>query len=251
MEYEDRISIDTPEGVTFDVPLAGIGSRFIAELADQFLQWAVIVAMLLVVLAVADDAAGGGLLFAVFLLGVFVMQFGYHVLFEVTASGRTPGKRWTGLRVVKDGGGPVDFGSSTVRNLLRLVDMLPGFYLVGMVAIIASRRNQRLGDMAAGTLVVREKTGGRPPRPKPWTVARPVDEPSPETTTWDVTAVTNEELATVRRFLERRATLTTEARGRLAAELAARLRPKVSGPAEDMHPEHFLVELAAVKATRG
>lgn len=251
MEYEDRISIDTPEGVTLDVPLAGIGSRFIAELADQFLQWAVIVAMLLVVLAVADDAAGGGLLFAVFLLGVFVMQFGYHVLFEVTASGRTPGKRWTGLRVVKDSGGPVDFSSSMVRNLLRLVDMLPGFYLVGMVTIVASRRNQRLGDMAAGTLVVREKTGGRPPRPKPWAVARPVDEPSPETTTWDVTAVTNEELATVRRFLERRATLTTEARSRLAAELAARLRPKVSGPSEEMHPERFLVELAAVKATRG
>ena len=251
MEYEDRISIATPEGVTLELPLGGIGSRFIAELADQFLQWVVILAMLLVVVATGAGAAGGGLLFAFFLLGVFVVQFGYHVLFEVLASGRTPGKRWTGLRVVKASGGPVDFGSSMVRNLLRLVDMLPAFYLVGMVAIIASSRNQRLGDMAAGTIVVREKTGGRPARPRPGFVTRAVREPSPESTTWDVAAITTDELATVRRFLERRHTLTPEARARLSVELAARLRPKVVGPSEDMHPELFLVELAAVKATRG
>ncbi|HEX2038762.1 MAG TPA: RDD family protein [Acidimicrobiales bacterium] len=251
MELEDRISIDTPEGVTLEVPLAGIGSRFVAELVDQFLQWLVILALLLVLVATVGDTTGGGLLFALFLLGVFVVQFGYHVLFEVTASGRTPGKRWTGLRVVKADGGPVDFASSAVRNLLRIVDMLPTFYLVGIVAIVASRRNQRLGDMAAGTIVVREKTGGRATRGRAWAAPRPVGEPSPEAAAWDVAAVTNEELATVRRFLERRATLTPEARARLAAELAARLRPKVVGPPDGMTPERFLIELAAVKATRG
>jgi uncharacterized RDD family membrane protein YckC len=251
VEYEDRISIATPEGVTLDVPLAGLGSRFVAELVDQFFQWLVIVAMLLAVLATGADTADGGLLFALFLLGVFAIQFGYHLLFEVTASGRTPGKRWTGIRVVKADGGPVDFGSSAVRNLLRLVDMLPTAYVVGTVAIVASKRNQRLGDMAAGTIVVREKSGGRTTRARTWRVPRPVGEPSPETATWDVSAVTVEELATVRRFLERRATLTPEARARLATELSARLRPKVVGPPDDMRPERFLVELASVKAARG
>lgn len=250
MDYEDRISIATPEGITLDMPLAGIGSRFVAELADQLLQWAVILAMILVAAAFSDTASGG-LLLAFALLGVFLVQFGYPVLFEVLGSGRTPGKRWTGLRVVKATGGPVDFGSSVVRNLLRLVDMLPFAYLVGMIAVLASRRNQRLGDMAAGTIVVREKSGGRPPKPKPWATSRPIGEPSPETATWDVAAVTTEELATVRRFLERRHQLTPQARARLSVDLAARLRPKVVGPPEDMHPELFLAELAAVKAARG
>ena len=253
VSYEDRISIATPEGVELDVTLAGVGSRFVAILVDQAIQWAVLLALLvlgLFVAGLASDEEGnvsdevGMLLGAGFVLALVVVQFGYPVLFETLASGRTPGKRWTGLRVVKAGGGPVTFTSSAVRNLLRLVDGLPGFYLVGIIAVLASARNQRLGDMAAGTIVVREKA-------QPWTHPELHPEPSAEAMGWDVSAVTTEELLAVRRFLERRHALTREARARLANDLSQRLRRKVVGPDEAMSPEDFLIELAAVKATRG
>lgn len=259
MDYEDRISIATPEGIDLDVTLAGLGSRFVAFLVDQFIQWAIVLAVGIAIAtgasAVDSDLEGtAGMVFgALFVLVLFLSQFGYPVLFETMAAGRTPGKRVTGLRVVEIGGVPCGFRASVIRNLVRIVDALPGAYLVGMVAILASGRNQRLGDMAAGTLVVIEGTGGRERtrRQPTWMEPKTLAEPSPETATWDVSAVTAEELATVRRFLERRASLTPEARSRLAMELALRLRPKVVGPSPDMHPEELLLELAALKASRG
>lgn len=254
MSYEDRISIATPEGVELDVTLAGLGSRFVAGLVDQAIQWAVLLALLLLGAVVVDvDSGDSGLLLfgAAMALAFLIVQFGYPVLFETRANGRTPGKRWTGLRVVRVGGGPVTFTASAIRNLLRLVDMLPGAYAVGMVAILASSRNQRLGDMAAGTLVIRERTGDQVKPVAPWLRPELRDQPSEEARRWDVSAVTADEVVAVRRFLERRATLTDEARARLGADLAVRLRPKVVGPRHDMHPEDFLLDLAAVKATRG
>ena len=260
VSYEDRISIATPEGVELDVTLAGLGSRFVATFIDQAIQWAVLLAVFFVLAftagASSDESADVSdesvlLAAALFGLAVFVVQMGYAIAFETLASGRTPGKRWTGLRVVKVGGGPVTFTSSAIRNLLRLVDALPGAYLVGMVAIVASSRNQRLGDMAAGTIVVREQTGGRQKKAPAWARPEVRHLPSEAAKAWDVSAVTSDELIAVRRFLERRADLTKEARARLAHDLAVRLRPKVVGPDDDMHPEQFLLDLAAVKATRG
>ena len=260
MSYEDRISIATPEGVDLELTLAGVGSRFVATLVDQLIQWGIILATLLGVVTGAggagslqpddgwlDQPDGGiALAFAGFAAVVFLVQFTYDVLFETLASGRTPGKRWTGLRVVRESGAPVGFVTSAVRNLVRLVDALPGTYAVGLVAVLVSRRNQRLGDMAAGTLLVRERRGGHPGSPSSAPAAPSWAPSSP----WDVSAVSAEELATVRRFLDRRATLTDEARHRLAGELARRLRPKVVGPDEQQPPEAFLEELAATKAAR-
>lgn len=258
MSYEDRISIATPEGIDLDVTLAGLGSRFVAALLDQLIQGAVLLALLLLGLAGFGfgDLGGGGdsaaLLFgAAMVLVFFLVQFGYHILFETRAGGRTPGKRWAGLRVVRAGGGPVTFTASAIRNVVRLIDMLPGAYAVGIVAILATSRNQRLGDMAAGTLVIRERTGETVKPVAPWLRPEVRLEPSEQARTWDASAVTADEVAAVRRFLDRRATLTDEPRARLAAELARRLRPKVVGPHGDMHPEDFLLDLAAVKATRG
>jgi hypothetical protein len=149
---------------------------------------------------------------------------------------------------VRLGGEPVGFLASAVRNLLRLIDMQPGvLYAVGAVTILFSRRNQRLGDLAAGTLVVRER---RPPLP----AARP---PVTDFTVadryaaWDVSSVTSFELVTVRRFLDRRGQLDPAARGRLGWELAERLRPKVAGAPPGLHPEQFLEALAEAKASRG
>jgi uncharacterized RDD family membrane protein YckC len=245
--YEDRISVATPEGVTIEATLAGVGSRAAAAIVDQTIRLAVIIALLIL-----QAVAGGGRdtpsgLFLAFLFtAVFLVQFGYDVLFETLASGRTPGKRWLGLRVVRVGGGPVGFVASALRNVLRIVDSLPGFYLVGILAVLFTSKNQRLGDLAAGTIVVLERKH-RPAVPAP----RPAAAAEDDAGLWDTSAVTAEEVATVRRFLDRRASLTPDARDRLAMEMATRLGPKVVGPPRHWDPEEFLEYLVATKAARG
>ena len=251
MFYEDRISVATPEGVTLEATLAGVGSRLAAGIIDQLLRLAVVLALMATMAALGasgvfgDDA--GGLAIAVLIVVLFLVQFAYDVLFETLAGGRTPGKRWTGLRVVKVGGAPVGFLASVIRNLLRIVDALPTFYLVGMLAVLFTRNNQRLGDLAAGTIVVRErrqKTGIPKVAPPPPAMS------GVDMSLWDVSAVSAEELATVRRFLDRREQLTTESRDRLAHEIATRLGPKVVGPPRQWTPEAFLEYLVAAKAAR-
>jgi uncharacterized RDD family membrane protein YckC len=250
VEYEDRVRIETPEGVDLDLRLAGLGSRFVATLIDLLIQGSVVIGAGLALVGVeifAEDSVASGIGAAVFSIVLFLVILGYDILFEVLASGRTPGKRWTGLRVVRTGGQPVRFLTSAIRNLLRLVDVLPFGYLVGAVAILVTPRNQRLGDVAAGTLVVRERVGeARTGTPRP--VAPAAFEAA---LAWDVSGVTREELSAVRRFLERREGLTPEARRHLATTLARQLRPKVAGAPDTRSDERFLEEVAAVKAARG
>ena len=252
MSYEDRISIATPEGVDLELTLAGVGSRAVARLLDQLIQLAVMIA--LAILAALGGSGSGGdeggaLAVAGVILFLFLLQFGYDVLFETLGSGRTPGKRWAGLRVVRVDGAPVGFLPSAIRNLLRLIDFLPGVYGVAILAVLISGRNQRLGDLAAGTVVVREKrvvtTTAPVAPPDAWRAASRQD-----LSTWDVSSITAEELATVRRFLERRVSLTPAARQRLAGELASRLLPKVVGPSGVLEPEAFLEDVVAAKAAR-
>jgi len=264
VEYEDRLTIATPEGVDLDLPLAGLGSRFVAQLVDLVLKTTIIVGLLLLLGLAAGDggdtasqddvSTGAAVAFAV--LFIFALTFFYDVLFETLGTGRTPGKRLMGLRVLRAGGQPVGLRASVVRNILRLVDGIPLSYIPGTVAILATKRNQRLGDLAAGTIVVRD------PRPRGGTRRRfgrgrrrsaAVVATAPllaaETEHWDVSAVTLDDLATVRRFLERRADLVPEARARLASDLASRLRPRVTGD-EEAGDEPFLEGLAAAKANR-
>lgn len=249
MFYEDRISVATPEGVTLEATLAGVGSRLAAAFIDQLLRLAVMAAIL-VLLGIVGG--GGdlsiGVVLALLTVGLFLVQFAYDVLFETMASGRTPGKRWTGLRVVRMGGGPVGFTASAVRNLLRIVDALPAFYLVGMLAVLFTKNNQRIGDLAAGTIVVRERTQ---PRTMPQAAPAPSAQVVGDMALWDTSAVSADEMATVRRFLDRRPTLTPESRDRLALEIAGRLGPKVVGPPRQWDPEDFLEYLVAAKAARG
>lgn len=261
MQYEDRVAISTPEGIELDIALAGLGSRFSAALIDSLIQIALnLFALLFFLPFFAGETPG--LFVALFSVWSFLVVFGYDVLFETLGNGRTIGKKAVGIRVVRLGGHPVGFVTSAVRNLVRLVDFLPSFYGVGIVSILASSRNQRLGDMAAGTLVVRD--GGRetsraapasqaqatifphaapgPPPPPP-----PLD---PALAAWDVSSVTTQELAAVRSFLERRYSLEPAARWSLAVDLARRLAPKIAGAPSDLHPEVFLELLFAAKAAR-
>jgi uncharacterized RDD family membrane protein YckC len=246
MEFEDRMTIETPEGLTVTVPLAGVGSRFVAAGIDWTIQIILIVSALVVFVGFGVGGGAGAGLFAV---SAFVVFFVYDVAFEVLAGGRTPGKRWTGLRVVRTGGQPVGFVASSIRNLLRLVDVLPGVYLVGITSILVTKRNQRLGDLAADTIVARAPRRAAP-------VADAVSEApaplAPSLASWDVSGVTAEELAAVRSFLERRGSLDWGAREHLARTMAERLRPRVGGiaDAEAMGDELFLERLARVKSAR-
>jgi uncharacterized RDD family membrane protein YckC len=240
MQLDDRLSIATPEGVDLELALAGLGSRFVAAVLDALVQTGLVVAAALLLLV--PDFGGVG--YAIFFVVLFLVFFAYDILFEVLASGRTLGKRWTGLRVVRVGGAPVGFLTSTARNVMRLVDIIPGMYGVGAISILATRKNQRLGDVVAGTLVVRER---RAHTPALAFEPRAVDAYGP----LDVSAITAEELATVRSYLARRHDLEPGPRGALARTLAEKLRPKVGGATGEIRgDEVFLEQLAAAKAAR-
>jgi uncharacterized RDD family membrane protein YckC len=257
MQYEDKVTIPTPEGVEVEMTLAGIGSRFIAAVIDSAIKFAIMVALIIALFGLTglsgdieaeSDAALVGL--AVLFVVSFLINFGYDVLFETLASGRTPGKQWTGLRVVKVGGSSVGFMSSAVRNLLRFVDMLPSAYAIGLIAMLVTKRNQRIGDIAAGTVVVRERRHTVPtPAPSISVATTPPPSPVEDLGTWDVSAVTQEDLVTIRRFLERRHELEPGARAGLAADLANRLRSKVAG-APMLTAEGFLEQVSLAKAQR-
>jgi len=238
--YDDRVTIATPEGVDLTLTLAGVGSRFASAIVDILIQ-TLIIAALTIVIGVAGTGYGA----AVVAIAGFVVVFGYDVAFEVLASGRTPGKRMNGLRVVRSEGQPVDLVTSVIRNLLRIVDFLPGAYLVGIIAIVVTDRNQRLGDLAAGTLVVRERREGRLGVRAPFTPSVSADVPA-----LDVSAITPEELNAVRSYLGRRQELSDAVRRQLAHTMAERLRPKVGGVTDDLRGERFLELLAAAKRDR-
>jgi uncharacterized RDD family membrane protein YckC len=243
VQYEDHLTIATPEGVSLDLTLAGLGSRAIAGCIDLVLKAALVGLLMIVLLALIGTTAA-----LVIVPAIGMTMLVYDVLFEVLAAGRTPGKRVSGLRVVRCSGRPVDLTASAIRNAVRLIDGLPLSYLPTIVSILLTRRNQRPGDLAADTVVIRDREIDRA-RHGP-AAAAAVPATAPAGMTWDVSAVPAEDLATVRAFLERRAGLAPEARRRLAAQLDRALRPRVGG-ADEPDPERFLEILYDAKRARG
>jgi len=142
----------TPEHVPIRLFPAGLGARFFALLVDAG-----------VILAVSSMLSTMlGLLSGFRIVLVFVLSWGYHVFFEVRHQGRSPGKRLCGLRVVDSRGLPVTFQQSFVRNVVRVVDAAPAFYGAGALISLLDRRSRRLGDIAADTLVIEERSAGDP-----------------------------------------------------------------------------------------
>lgn len=141
-------NIDTPEGVELRLPVAGIGSRALAWLIDAFIKFIALIVLAIVLTFLGTFGAG------LRLIAVFVLLWFYNVLFEVFAHGATPGKKVIGLRVMNANGTPVGWTGSLLRNLIRAVDVLPGCYLFGCISVMLSRNFQRLGDLAAATVVV-------------------------------------------------------------------------------------------------
>jgi uncharacterized RDD family membrane protein YckC len=245
MEYDDVLTIATPEGVEMHLTLAGPASRFVSAIVDILIQGALLVCVAVVLGLIGTGVGlGGGLAILLWAVISFVLITFYDIFFEVFHSGRTPGKRVNGLRVVRVEGHPVNFLTSAIRNVIRPIDFLPTAYLLGAVVILASRKNQRIGDVIAGTLVVREHAADRlPASPRP--LPTPIRESG-----WDTSGITQEEIATVRQFLERRHDIEGGSRTEIATTLAERLRPKVTGAPSDLRGEQFLLALLAAKAGR-
>jgi hypothetical protein len=164
-----------------------------------------------------------------------VVLWGYYIICEMVTGGTSPGKRALGLRVIRDNGLPIGFSQSLLRNLVRIVDFLPWCYGVGLVAVFVSRRSQRLGDLAAGTLVVRVAAEGRGPLgPMPGAPAAPARSPSLSPAERDL----------VTRFLARSNDLLPGARRALARQIAAPLRQRL-GQADATDDEAWLRALVA------
>jgi uncharacterized RDD family membrane protein YckC len=158
----DHLDIDTPELVSIEMPLAGIGSRFIALLVDYLIWGAgfLVVSLLFLFLlpgigAFSRISAQWATAIAIFI--VFLVNWGYFTLFEAFWNGRTPGKRVARIRVIQQSGRAIGLFESMARNFVRYVDQIPFFYAVGVIVMFCNKQHQRLGDMAAGTLVVRDR----------------------------------------------------------------------------------------------
>jgi len=241
VELEDRLTVPSAEGIDLELVLAGVGSRSLALLVDLIIEFALI----FLFAAVASTFGDGGV--AVAAVGTFMVLLGYHIVFEAFNDGRTLGKMWLGIAAVSIDGTPLTFFQSVVRNVVRFIDLLPGTYLVGLIAVLTTAKNQRVGDLAADTLVVR-RPRHRATVPMVTLGASPV--PVGNTANWDTGAVTADEVAAIVSFLGRRATLDPGARHQIAATLAHQIQPKVAGVPLDGGPEAFLERIAYAKHGR-
>jgi uncharacterized RDD family membrane protein YckC len=244
MDSSDQLKIDTPEQIALELPLAGIGSRFLAIAIDTLIQAALyFITALIFVIALP-------LGFSVFtflprLIGPamaifigFAIYWGYFAIFEILWKGQTPGKRFTGIRVIKESGRPINAFEAVGRNLMRAVDGLPGIYGVGLVCMMCNRQSRRLGDFVAGTVVVHEK---------------PTEEVRPS---WNTTTelsptshgpayATADELVLIETYLSRRFELDPEVRLRTAIQIADRIKAKTGLESQPrQHVDDFLEEAA-------
>ena len=246
MSSADKLTIETPEQTSLEFPLAGIGSRFLAIALDLLLQIAAYVVLGLIAALVSSvgiiGVMGKQWGIAILIFAAFTVQFGYFALFETFWNGQTPGKRWTHLRVIQDSGRPITAYDAILRNLLRIVDALPSLYAIGIVTMLISRENKRVGDYAAGTVVVHEKP--LQGVSSIWSIAT-VTAPVQALPVSPSAQLTADELQLVETFFERRMSLDPEVRRSMARQIAQRLAERLNVPA-DARPdaEKFLEALA-------
>jgi uncharacterized RDD family membrane protein YckC len=241
----------TPEAVVLSFETAGLGSRVLATLIDLLIQGSVLflggIALALLG-AVADGGSADVVATVLLLLLVTAVLLGYPIAFESLWRGRTPGKAALGLRVVTTEGAPERFRHAAVRGFLALVDLWATTGAAAVLSVLLTRDNQRLGDLAAGTLVIRERSGAGRPR-----VAAFPPPPGLEayTTTLDVAGLTPDEYGAVRSFLLRAPSLPPPVRAGLAAELAGTVAARMRHtPPPWLPPEAFLACVAAATQAR-
>ncbi len=250
---EETLDIQTPENVAFGYQVAGIGSRFIAVLLDTIvitLLQVVIVIVAAVIISLLDKAALVEQLapWVIAIFGVILSLFygGYYVFFEMLWNGQSPGKRWAGLRVIRTDGTPITLSEALIRNLVRLVDFLPAAYGVGIITMFIDKQSRRLGDLAAGTLVVHDRAPitiqelsvKRDIHLRPWATANASVDGFP------VERLTNDDLNLIEDFLQRRNQLTH--RDQLAIQILSTLHRRLGLPAPTMSRFQAEDTLAAI-----
>jgi uncharacterized RDD family membrane protein YckC len=250
----DKHTIETPEQLRLDFPVAGIGSRFLALAIDTLIQLAAVIiggigfGLILSISRPASLRSSQIWIVAAAAFAFFLVFFGYFAIFEILWNGQTPGKRIIGIRVIKDSGRPLTAAESIGRNLLRIVDQMPGFYALGMIVALLNTRNQRLGDLVAGSLVVRESSSGAA-RPV-WHASR--TQPAHTHPAAGASALSLDDLTLIDTFLNRRDDLTPLVRSQMAARIVDQLKARV---AFQQHPgvtdEALLERLAYERRSSG
>lgn len=246
-----KIAVDTPENIQLEFELAGLASRFLAYLMDALIQLAILLILFyaLTIAAVAlssfvPEEARDFLPVAAILL-IFLLYEGYFVFLETYWRGQSIGKRILGLRVVKDGGQPIRFTDAFIRNIMRFADMLPPIwfyptYGIGCAVLMSNRLHKRIGDFAAGTIVVREKRirgfeHVRALQIHP-DMLRQIRMPF-------TGSLTNDDLYVVREFFYRKNTFPPDVRLKLAESIATHIRVKLRMEQPIAQPVKFLDDL--------
>ena len=251
----EQLSVETPEQIDINYQKAGIGSRFYAALLDTLLLVLIILVGSYVnsmfITRLGDifgkwfGAIGGIIVFALF--------WGYYMVFEITTNGQSPGKIALGLRVIKEGGYPISFADSAIRNLVRVVDFLPFCYGAGLFVMLINKNWQRLGDLAAGTLVVKTPRKSRKLTGTNSKVSTPLVNISPEEllyTDWiKLELVTESELGMIREYLSRRPTLSAIRRLELARTIGYPIVEKM-GNDPAINYNKFLEEVYTLKTSK-
>jgi len=239
---EDILVIETPERVALHFALASIGNRFLACAIDHGLQVLTILVLVIAFSVIADYASLGNQFSeapkwvqAFLIIVVFLIFSAYFAFFEWLWNGQTPGKRWLKLRVIREDGRPLTFWEAAVRNLLRPVDMMPApFYSLGLILVFISLSDQRIGDLVAGTVVIREREAEAPAFAQVF--ASPVSDAAlrrsftPVDFVAELNELTAAEIEVVETFLRRRWDLAEMARQwmawRVALPIMYKLRPR-------------------------
>jgi uncharacterized RDD family membrane protein YckC len=223
----DKLTLETPEQLEINYNIARLGSRFIAALWDTFFIVCLEILLVFGTYLVIDQIEGVigdavNWIVGIMVFMVFAIFWGYYVIFELLWNGQSPGKRLTGIRTVRYNGAPIGLSESAIRNIVRIIDFFPGAYGFGVISMFADLKSRRLGDFAAGTLVVHDKvpvsldTLGK----QVTTDTRLLEPALP-----NLHRLEESEVEAVRRFLQRRDTLQNDIQ--LAAHLATRLRSKL------------------------
>lgn len=266
IETEETLIIETPERVPLEFALASIGNRFLAVAIDHFIQFLSIFFIAWFFLSIAgytssDVAESPDKLFndapkwliAILIIIIFLIFAAYFIAFEWLWNGQTPGKRLLKLRVIRDDGRPLTLWEAIARNLLRIADAIPGFvipvYSVGLIVIFLSNRDQRIGDIFAGTVVIRERTDEAPTFDE--TFSSPIRDMAftrvqkSADVQANVAALTENEIEVVESFLRRRWDLTERQRlwmaWRIALPIMYKLKPAYN--LETFTYEGFLEEI--------
>lgn len=269
---DTRYRVETPEQIGLEYDIAGLGTRLMAAIVDMiFLGLIAGVALCFGVFgltavfgSISDEGTANAIAIAIVALIVFFVVWGYFVLFETIWHGQSPGKRWTGLRVIQEGGYPIGFSHAAIRNIVRVADFLPFLYIFGAIVMLVDSRSRRLGDLVAGTIVIKEQQevslasiGSDQPVPAPWP-ATTIGKPFPETTGGftnspqfpNLSRLSSAEYSLLREFLQRRTMLAPDARASLALQLAQGFARRLDYTPTGDVPEQFLQRIAIELATR-